>query len=106
MINLLACISLTGCSYSQRAEIINEPQAAIEESMQKNGSDKLFDRTQYLPSDWWTVFNDEQLSFFIQTAFSQNPTLYQAYANILLASANTDRLRANLFPNLFWGGES
>jgi NodT family efflux transporter outer membrane factor (OMF) lipoprotein len=55
---------------------------------------------------WWEVFEDEQLAFFVTTALQKHPSLQSAYARIRLAAANADRVRAALFPNLFWSADS
>lgn len=94
-----------GCSCGNRANIIEPPPAAIEEGIQNNYSEELFETANCLPCEWWTLFQDEQLNTFVKTTFSQNPTLQEAYAKILLAASNARRVRANLFPNLFWGGD-
>lgn len=109
-LQILACFALilancTSCTCGNRAEVIVAPQEAFEKSLQENYGDDLFDMTAYIPYDWWTLFNDAQLSCFIQTALNQNPTLSLAYSNILLANANANRLRAALYPALFFGGD-
>lgn len=101
---IAAMLLITGCSRGPRAGIIETPKEALEESIEANTKEELFNRND-LPEAWWTLFQDEQLSTFIETAFRKNPTLHEAHANILLAASNARRVRANLFPNLFWGGD-
>lgn len=96
---------LTNCSSSKRVDLIDIPQLAYDKAVEENYGNDLFEKTEYLPYDWWTIFNDEQLNTFIVTALNQNPTLEQSYANIRLAHANANRLRASLFPSVFWGGD-
>ncbi len=95
----------TSCTYDKRAEAINAPQNAFEKAIVENYGDDLFDKTAYLPIDWWNLFKDDQLSTFIETTLRRNPTLKQAQANILVANANANRLRAALFPNIFFGAD-
>lgn len=97
-------LHLASCSLGQRAEIIDTPKAALEEGIETKNHEELFNRGD-LPDAWWTLFQDEQLTTFIETAFRQNPTLHEAHANILLAASNARRVRANQFPNIFWGGD-
>jgi len=98
---IFCCISCTG----NRARPLTPPATALEEALYEAQSDPLIELSQPLTKEWWTLFKDEQLSCFIHQAYARNPTLQIARANILLAEANADRVRAILFPNLYWGGD-
>jgi NodT family efflux transporter outer membrane factor (OMF) lipoprotein len=106
----LACFvilfgAVSSCSWSKRALPLDLPSTALEIARQDTASEVLIDSEDWVPSEWWNLFNDEQLTQFILTAFARNPTLQAAQASILLAIANADRVRATLFPYLFWGAD-
>lgn len=95
---------ITGCT-GKRANPLAAPSGALSSSMQNAAEDPLIELSQPLCSNWWTLFNDDQLTHFIYLTFARNPTIQEAYANIFLAQANADRVRATLFPNLYWGAD-
>jgi NodT family efflux transporter outer membrane factor (OMF) lipoprotein len=101
----LVLLAAAGCRSGYRAQALPPPAAALETALQEAGIVPPFEITEGLPNDWWTLFNDEQLSTFIQSAFARNPTLQAARANIQLAAYNAQRVRAMLFPNLLWGAD-
>lgn len=98
-------ILLTGCSYSERASPLCSPVVALQEAQDNALQNEAFQESEGIPSDWWNLFGDEQLNCFIQTAFARNPTLQAAQANILMAVAAAEHVRAALFPNIWWGGD-
>lgn len=95
----------SACSSSRRALPIDLPTMALETARQEASSDPLFEGTDWVSDEWWTLFDDEQLNDFILTAFERNPTLQAAKANILIAAANADKARSSLFPHFTWGGD-
>ena len=102
----LALLWLTsGCSSGPRAQPIDLPTEALLSATEDAAQDPRITYTEILPSDWWTLFNDDQLTAFIQTAFERNPTLQEARANILLAYYNADKVRSTLYPNINWGAD-
>lgn len=103
--SLVLLMTVTSCTASSRAQPIDPPAVALDIAVQDAGTDPLFKTTEYLPQDWWILFEDEQLTEFIQLAFARNPTLHVALANILMAAYNAQRVRAMLFPNLSLGAD-
>ncbi|MDR3623687.1 MAG: efflux transporter outer membrane subunit [Chlamydiales bacterium] len=100
-------IFLSGCESGPRAKKIHPPIQAINTTRIDASKDPLFCTTkQWIGDQWWTLFHDEQLSKFIYTAFTRNPTLQAAKANICLAKATADRVRASLYPNIWWGADA
>ncbi len=98
-------VSIFGCKSGYRAEPIDPPSAAIEAAVQSTEGDPLFASTDHLPQDWWAIFQDDQLSEFIQTALTNNPTLQAAEARTMAAVFNAQRLRSVLYPSLFLGAD-
>ncbi len=93
------------CSSGPRAQPIEPPGRVLESATQLAGSDALIELTEYVPDSWWTLFNDCQLSEFIETAFARNPSLQASEAKVLQATYNADRMRSTLYPTLGWGGD-
>lgn len=98
-------ITISGCSDGFRAQPIAPPDQALEIASQQASQDPLIDYHTTFPSDWWTLFQDEQLNQFIQIAFSRHPTLEMARAKIFSARFQADRVRSTLFPHLSWGAD-
>lgn len=55
---------------------------------------------QAIPAQWWTLFNDPQLTMLIEQATTANQTLAQALANYRAASALLDNAQAAYYPTL------
>jgi len=99
---LLAC---SGCSSGNRAIPLDMPAEALENAVQQVNGDPLFHNGDPIPQEWWLLFNDSQLSTFIQTTFARNPTLQSAKTQILAAAYNADRVRSSLYPYLSLGAD-
>jgi NodT family efflux transporter outer membrane factor (OMF) lipoprotein len=92
-------VLLTGCCLDHpRAVVIDFPDAVL----QKEAEDYPVG---YLPNKWWTLFEDEQLSEFIETAFQNNPSLQEAHARVAEAAYAAKMVRSELFPQINWGGD-
>lgn len=109
--NLIFCICLLfstlGCAPTccPSADLIDVPEDAIDEAVSQASEDSLFEMTEWIPEDWWNLFEDEQLASFIEQALDKNPTIQTAHTQILAAESNAKRVRAALFPTLFWDGD-
>lgn len=55
---------------------------------------------QHTPTQWWTIFNDDNLNKLIEQVATSNLTLAQAEANYRAANALVDNARAAYFPVL------
>lgn len=95
----------SGCSNGYRAESKTPPYRTLDIAFQQADENPLIDYHAPLPNEWWTLFDDEQLNGFIDTAFSRNPTLDAARAKIFSAKFQADRVRSSLFPHLSWGAD-
>jgi NodT family efflux transporter outer membrane factor (OMF) lipoprotein len=91
---------LSGCGWGNRAVPLELPFHAINKAKVESTTDLIVESQEPIPPEWWRLFQDEQLTQFILTAFSRNPTLQAAQANICLAIANAERVRASLLPYL------
>lgn len=98
-------LGLTSCCSNFQARALDAPIEALEMAVEAAAADHIFDAAGYMPENWWTLFNDDQLTEFIELTLQRNPTLHTARGNIYLAMANTNRVRANLWPNLNWGAD-
>ncbi len=101
----LALMTMTSCRTGQGAYPYDIPSEALDDAIQTMSNDPLISYDESLPENWWTLFNDDQLSAFIQQALVTNPTLQSAKANILLAAYNADGMKSILFPNFTLGGD-
>lgn len=104
-LSLLTILFCASCTSGNRAQPIDPPSAALATATQ-DATDPIFESsTEWIPQEWWTIFNDEQLTSFILTTFKRNPTLQAATSNIYLAKSVADRARSTLFPNINWNGD-
>lgn len=92
-------ITSSSCSCGPRAQAIGIPEKALERAMDATNEDPIFNHEESIPEDWWLIFNDTQLSGFIETALENNPTLQSAHAKILAAQYNADKVQAALYPH-------
>jgi NodT family efflux transporter outer membrane factor (OMF) lipoprotein len=91
---------LSGCFCTEkRADPLPLPSCSLEKAV---ATSTLPSDCNWLTPDWWCLFGDPQLNRFIQLSLERNPTFHTAQANILHALADAERLRAALFPTLFW----
>jgi NodT family efflux transporter outer membrane factor (OMF) lipoprotein len=96
---------VTRCTSGERAQPIDLPAKAVEIAVEDALNNPLFEYTEVLSEQWWELFEDEQLTQFIDAALAKNPPLQAAQAKVYLAKAVADRTRATLYPNLSWGGD-
>lgn len=107
LIGLICMAALTGCGHGQfDEEIFDPPVLALEAAFNGAASEDVISYSDCPSTVWWEVFEDQQLSGFIETALKKNPTIQQAYANILLASADAEGVKSALFPYILWAADS
>ena len=95
-----------GCSgWRGRALPINPPYAALETAAEETNSHLLARSEKWMCDEWW-MLNDTQLTHFVLTALARNPTLQAAQANIALAIANAESVRARLLPLLIGSADA
>jgi multidrug efflux system outer membrane protein len=78
---------------------------ALETSFKAVADDPSFQIADEIPQDWWELFQDDQLSHFIQKSLEQNPTLQIAQSKIESAKYDAERALAVLYPNITWTGD-
>lgn len=76
------------------------PYEALETAIEKASAYTPFDPTDTLPCDWWVIFNDPQLSGYIEQALACSPTSQAAHMRILSAAYRANAIRAGLYPYL------
>lgn len=96
---------LYGCNSVCKLDPIDPPYTAMEAAIESiELADPIF-QDAGMPDEWWLIFNDGQLSEFIETALAQSPNL-QITANRINASlAIANRVRASLFPYMSLGAD-
>lgn len=102
---LLLSSIICSCSSGPRALPLVVPEVPLQQAAHASIEGSSLQTTEYLPNDWWSLFQDDQLTTFILTAFERNPSLQVAEANIRLAETNAALARAPLFPNILWGAD-
>lgn len=95
----------TNCSHHRAAEPLETPTYALSQALQEADQDPGIVKTDCIPEEWWLIFQDDQLTSFIQKTLERNPTLQKARANILLAATVADRVKAVLYPDIGWGAD-
>ncbi len=66
---------------------------------------KSFEAGEFPSSDWWTMFEDPQLTQLICLALDENPTLQKAKARIDAAESEAQVKRSYLFPSIGFGAD-
>lgn len=99
-LTVLTTILLTACAvgpdYARPTPII---EAELPTSFKENWK-TAEPQDQHIPTNWWTIFNDDHLSQLIEQVATSNLTLAQAEANYRAANALVDNARAAYFPSL------
>jgi NodT family efflux transporter outer membrane factor (OMF) lipoprotein len=97
---------VTGCYTRHPNEKFKElPIAALQNAVDESSDDQLFEMSEWIPENWWVIFNDEQLHEFIETTIINNPTLQSARKKILLAITTADKVRSALYPTITWNAD-
>lgn len=99
---LLICTCSCGSGYRAPAQKL--PSHAIADAVKAADDEPLIDTCGDLPQNWWTLFNDEQLNFFIHKTYCNSPNLQAAHAKILRSIAVANQTRSILYPNINLGG--
>ena len=103
---LMVGLILNSCSsLCDRACQVEIPADAINQAVIQASYDLMFEPAGWIPQQWWTIFDDSQLSLFIETALANNPTIHAACARIRAAQYEADRIQAALFPIITWTGD-
>lgn len=96
----------TGCYTRKDGEDFKElPAAVLQKAVDEVSNDPLFEMTEWIPENWWEIFNDEQLNKFIAITIVNNPTLQSAKTKILLALTTADKVRSALYPSITWNAD-
>jgi NodT family efflux transporter outer membrane factor (OMF) lipoprotein len=94
-------ILLLFCSCHQevkKAEI--SPALTLHEPLSEAFTSIQFCKGGWPQRQWWEFFEDNQLSYLIEKAIRQNPTLQQAQAKWISSQEYAKIVRSKLFPNL------
>lgn len=94
-----------GCSSSLHVLPIELPQNAIENAVDTTAEDAVILSDAPLPARWWCLFEDDQLSEFIEKAICKNPTLQKTKERIFAAEYIALSARSSLFPYLSLGAD-
>lgn len=105
---LLIPLLFQGCISVPKQEVESNLQAplVLSDSMQKALSSAVFTEGEWPSEKWWEIFNDSQLSRFIETALADSPTMQLAQAKVDAALQLAKQKRAPLLPNLSFNANS
>lgn len=107
LIGIICLTALAGCSQGRPCDELFEPPAQVlETAIDGAVSDDVVAYSDCPTTFWWELFGDQQLSGYIEIALRKNPSIQEAYANILYAAADADRVRSALFPYILWAADS
>lgn len=82
------------------------PDRSLQEAVDSASEDPIFVQSDdWVPDDWWTLFQDEQLNEFIAIVLQNNPTLQMAGARIRSAQATANKVRSALYPTIAWNAD-
>lgn len=94
---ILLLSSLTGCYTRHKSKDFKElPHSALQKAVDESDQDL----NDWIPTNWWTIFDDKQLNDFIETTLLNNPTFQSAQTRILLALTTADKIRSTLLPTI------
>lgn len=97
---------LTGCYTRHKSKELKElPNAILQKAVDESSQDPLFEIIEWIPENWWVIFNDEQLNDFIELTLINNPTLQSARTRILLAETTAEKVRSALYPTFTWNAD-
>ncbi len=106
LITVSTCICLSGCCPWVRVPLITTPEQALDIALCEAAEDPLFAITEWIPDDWWYLFDDPQLTGLIETALCHNPTVQAARSRILLAQSKADQIRVVPYPYVTATGDA
>lgn len=89
----------TACSSICPIDPIDMPNAALEQAAIG------FQEGDPIPIEWWSLFNDPQLSEWIEKALCQNPTIQVAEERIAAAALIATRVKSALYPYIWLGAD-
>jgi NodT family efflux transporter outer membrane factor (OMF) lipoprotein len=99
-------ILTTGCyNTCYQSTPLDLPFDAIERQMDFVSNDPIFEMSECFSEDWWTLFEDEQLSCFIHQTLAYNPTLLAAQSKIFAAQAEADKTLSVFLPLINLNGD-
>ncbi|MBS4167662.1 Outer membrane protein OprM [Parachlamydia sp. AcF125] len=93
---------LCGCSNrSPSAKKIEIGDAPLIKAVKDVEDLPLFEKAEWVPQDWWTLFQDEQLNGLMEKALSHNQTLQSAKSRVYSALYRSEAQRSSLYPNVY-----
>ena len=99
-LSLLALL-FTGCTPSRPiADLAHVPVQRLQTDVDSALTSNSFKDGGWLSEEWWTLFNDPQLTKCIQTALTAHPTIAMAESKIRLSKAASDAVGTPLWPLL------
>ncbi len=98
---LSGCVSLP--KDEQTAHLL--PPPSVELSVEKSLESGLFEIKDWPRSNWWAIFQSDQLNQLIVEALRQNPTIQRVEKRVTSAKQIAKVVRSRLFPLLFFDAD-
>jgi NodT family efflux transporter outer membrane factor (OMF) lipoprotein len=108
LIFILCLLTISSC---KPAVYLSEPNDLPENAMQTEIAQattythSIFQQTEWVPEEWWLLFEDKQLNTFIQLALQNNPTLQTAKIRIATAQYQAANAHSYLYPTINLAGD-
>ncbi len=82
------------------------PSGVLEDALEEASEDPIFVSTDWIPEEWWWLFQDCQLADLIETALIKSPSVQAARSRILAAQAKADQIRVVPYPYVTLTGDT
>ncbi len=105
---LIFIMFLSSCSVTSLKDLKTDNMMStpsLEKTAHKSLESSFFSKGEWPEEEWWTIFQSEQLSHYIQEALSHNPSIQGLEQKIALAKQEAAVARSKLFPLVFFDAE-
>lgn len=91
-----SCVSFSNSDSSAEAVL----EVNLDDSKEMAALSGEFEQGDWPEVDWWNVFEDNQLSSYVETAIYQSPTMQAAAAKVRVAHEAARGMKSFLYPDL------
>ena len=102
IVAIVALVFLYGCTPSYNKEVWDTPNGVADEAAKDS---PIFITGDWPKEEWWTRFEDSQLSALIAMGLEQNPRLDIAAAQAQIAASDAVIARSTFFPTIDFKGD-
>ncbi|AAZ25102.1 efflux transporter, RND family, outer membrane lipoprotein subunit [Colwellia psychrerythraea 34H] len=95
---LLLSLSLPSCAVYQGAELTEHPVEKLSNNVEDATPNTVIKSPRN--KDWWTNFNEPQLTYWVETSFKNNPSLQATFSRLNQTQAKLNIVKASNNPDL------